>query len=161
MTVSYFLWIGGTCTIFKISGKMPCSNDWFKMKVKGLTKTSMLSLRIVTGILVGPRAFRLFKWDISFRASSWVIGLSTNEFNEELLRKFLKFFLDWGMVLFVKKFLKALAMFLGFVTSLFVTVIILGCLLLLCFNVISCRIPFQMKDVYCYFFQNNFWSNPF
>ena len=59
----------------------------------------MLSLRIVTEILVGSRAFWLFNWDISFRTSSLVTGLSANKFNEELLRKCLKFFLDWGLVL--------------------------------------------------------------
>ena len=82
---------------------MPCSNDWFRIRVRGLTETLKLSLRIKTGILVGPRAFQLFNWNIGFRT------LSTNEFNEELVRKFLKFFLHWGMVLdllgpiFVKK----------------------------------------------------------
>ena len=82
----------------KISGALPseppprlCHEP---IMVKGLTKMSILSLRIVAGILVGPRAFRLFNWNISFHTLSWVTGLSTNEFNEELFRKFLKFFLD-------------------------------------------------------------------
>ena len=42
--------------------------------------------------------------------------------------------------------LKALAMFLGLVTFLPSTAIILGCLLLLWINVITCRIPFKIKD---------------
>ena len=46
--------------------------------------------------------------------------------------------------------LKALAMFLGFVTSFPFTVIILGCLLF--FNLISCRILFQIKNVSFLFF---------
>ena len=54
-----------------------------------------LTLEILD-IHVGPIAWRLFKGDISFRTSS----SSTNESNEELLRKFLKFFLDWGMLLY-------------------------------------------------------------
>ena len=67
--------------------------------------------------------------EISFRSSSWITGLSANERNIELLRKFLNFFLDLGTVLdnlglvSVKKLLKELAMFLGFVTSLPFTVI--------------------------------------
>ena len=77
----------------------------------------MLSLRIVTGIIVQPRAFQLFNWGISLRTSSWVTSLGTNEFNEELLRKILNCFLDLIMVLdklgpiFVYKLLKALGCF--------------------------------------------------
>ena len=55
--------------------------------------------------------------------------------------------LDKQGPIFVKKILKALAMFLGFATSLSFTLIVLGCLLLLCFNVISCRAPFQVNDL--------------
>ena len=93
MTVSSLLWIDEISTIFRISEKMSCSNDWFRIRVKGLAKSSMLSLRIVAGILVGTRAFWLFNWYIRrFCTSSWVPGFNTNEFNKELLRKLLLFF---------------------------------------------------------------------
>ena len=138
--------------IFKISGKMPCSNDWFRIRVKGITKTLMLSLIIVTGILVGPRAFRLFNWDVSFRTSSWVRGVIMKifEFLSRLRDTMAR--LDKLWPVFVKILLKALAIFLGFGTFLRFTLIILNCLLLLYFNVVSCRIPFQIKDISFLFF---------
>ena len=52
-----------------------------------------------------------------------------------------------GPIFVKKKIWKALAMILEFVTSLPFTLVILGCLLLLCFNVISCQAPFQVNDL--------------
>ena len=49
--------------------------------------------------------------------------------------------------IFVKRLLKALAMFLEFLTSLPFAVITLGCLLLLYLNVTGCQIPFQIKNM--------------
>ena len=57
-----------------------------------------LTLEILD-IHVGPIAWRLFKGDLSFRTSS----SSTNESNEELLRKILKFFLDKQEPIIVNK----------------------------------------------------------
>ena len=57
-----------------------------------------LTLEILD-IHVGPIAWRLLKGDISFRTSS----SSTNESNEELLRKILKFFLDKQEPIIVNK----------------------------------------------------------
>ena len=39
--MSSILGISETCAIFKISGKMSCLNDWFRVRIKGLTKTSI------------------------------------------------------------------------------------------------------------------------
>ena len=93
MTVSSLLRIDEISTIFSISEKMSCSNDWFRIRVKDLAKSSLLSLRIVAGRLDGTRAFWLFNWyKRSFCTSTWVPGFNTNEFNKELLVKFLFFF---------------------------------------------------------------------
>lgn len=98
MWVSPFLSIALTGAIFKISGKMPSAKDWLEIKLKGLDKMSALCLKIVTGILVKPKAFLLCNWDISFRISYWVLGLSTNEFSEGFLRKLINFSQELGMV---------------------------------------------------------------
>ena len=91
MTESSVLGTIKASAIFQSSGKIPCSNDKFRISVKGITKTSLWSLKLVTGIFFGLRAFRLFNWDISFCHSSWVTGLCTNEFNGALsgLKQFL------------------------------------------------------------------------
>ena len=55
--------------------------------------------------------------------------------------------LDKPGTMLMKKLLKSLAISLGLVTSLLFIVRMLGCLLLLDFNVMSCLIPFQINDV--------------
>ena len=49
-------------------------------------------LKIVTGILVEPKVSSLYSWDVSFRISYMVVGLSINEFSEEFLRNLQFFF---------------------------------------------------------------------
>ena len=74
----------------RISGKIPCSNDWFIIKIKGFNKTLMFSLRVVIVILVGPIGFQLFNWNISFRTSSWVAELIISDFDKEWSRTLFK-----------------------------------------------------------------------
>ena len=57
-----------------------------------------LSLRIVTGILNGPKAFPLLNWDMSLCTSSSLVALSRNEFDELFLIKFLNGSLKSRMV---------------------------------------------------------------
>ena len=53
VTVScFFLWIGVTRAIYKISGKISSAKDWLMTELKGLDKMLRLFLKIVTGILV-------------------------------------------------------------------------------------------------------------
>ena len=79
------LWIGENDTIFKISENIPFSSDWFWITLKGLTKTSMLRLKLVT------RIFAEYLLDLKMTV------------------------LDNLGPKFIKKMLKVLAMFLGFV----------------------------------------------
>ena len=48
----FFLWIGVTRAIYKISGKISSAKDWLMTELKGLDKMLRLFLKIVTGILV-------------------------------------------------------------------------------------------------------------
>ena len=57
-----------------------------------------LSLRIVTGILNGPKAFHLLNWDMSLCTLSSLVALSRNEFDELFLIKFLNGSLKSRMV---------------------------------------------------------------
>ena len=68
------------------------------IKLSGVDKVLTLSLRIVTGILNGPKAFPLFNWDISLCTSSSLVGLSRNEFSELFFRKFLNGLLESGII---------------------------------------------------------------
>ena len=61
MTVSSLLWTGMTWAVFRDPGKTPCSNDWLMIKLSELDKILTLSLRMVTGVLNGPKAFPLFE----------------------------------------------------------------------------------------------------
>ena len=79
------LWIGENDTIFKISENILFSSDWFRIMLKGLTKTSMLRLKLVTRIFAG-----------------YLLDLKMTV-------------LDNLGPKFIKKMLKVLAMFLGFV----------------------------------------------
>ena len=121
--VSSFLWTGVTWAVFKDSGKIPCLNDRLMIKLSDFDETLTLTLKIVTGILNRPKAFRIFDWDISLCTSPPVVGLSRNELNELFLRKFLNGLVESGMVfdrlgaISTKKLLKALAMSAGFVIS--------------------------------------------
>ena len=56
-------------------------------------------LKIVTGILVEPKVSPLYSWDVSFRISYMVVGLSINEFSEEFLRNLQFFFREQEIVL--------------------------------------------------------------
>ena len=109
MRVSSFLWTGVTWAVFRDSGKTPCSNDRLMIKLSRVDKILTLSLRMVTGILHGPKAFPLFNWDISLCTSSSLVALRRNEFNELFLRKFLNGLLESRMVfdklgpIFIKK----------------------------------------------------------
>ena len=47
-----------------------------------------LSLRIVTGILNGPKAFPSLNWDMSLCTLSSLVALRRNEFDELFLIKF-------------------------------------------------------------------------
>ena len=96
--MSSFLWTSMTCTVFKDSGKTPCTNDQLMIKLSGVDKILTLSLRMVTGILNGPKAFPLFNWHMSLCTSSSLVALSRNEFNELSLRKFLNGLLESRMV---------------------------------------------------------------
>ena len=93
------------------------------IKLHGVDKILTLSLRMVTGILNGPKAFPLFNSDMSLCTSSSLVALSRNEFNELFLRKFLHDLLESRMVfdklgpIFIKKLLKILAISVGFVIS--------------------------------------------
>ena len=49
-----------TWAVFRDSGKTTCSNDRLMINLSGVDKILTLSLRIVTGILSGPKAFLLF-----------------------------------------------------------------------------------------------------
>ena len=79
------LWIGENDTIFNISENILFSSDWFRITLKGLTKTSMLRLKLVTRIFAG-----------------YLLDLKMTV-------------LDNLGPKFIKKMLKVLAMFLGFV----------------------------------------------
>ena len=57
-----------------------------------------LSLRIVTGILNGPKAFPLLNWDMSLCTLSSLVALSRNEFDVLFLIKFLNDSLKSRMV---------------------------------------------------------------
>ena len=139
-----------TWAVFRDSRKTPCSNDGFMLNLSGVDKILTLSLRMVTGILNGPKAFPLFNLDLSLCTSYSLLGLSRNEFNELFLRKLLNGLLESRMVfdklgpIFIKKLLKALAITVGFVISLPLTLTMFGRTLLLDFIVISCRIPFHI-----------------
>ena len=63
--------------------------DWLIIKLKGFDKMSTLSLKIVPGILAGPKVFQLCT--MSFRISSDAVGLSTDKFSERVLRKLVFF----------------------------------------------------------------------
>ena len=77
------------------------------------------------------------------------------------LRMFLKGLLESGMVFdklgptFIKKLLKAFSISIGFVISLSFTLTMFGWILLLDFNVISYRIPFDIKVVLLRFLSKN------
>ena len=88
-----------TWAVFRDSGKTPCWNNRLMIKLSGVDKVLTLSLRIVTGILNGPKAFPLFNWDISLCTSSSLVALSRNEFNELFLKRFLNGLLESRMVL--------------------------------------------------------------
>ena len=62
------------------------------IKLSEVNKVLTFSLRIVTGILNGPKAFLLFNRDISLCSSSLLPALSRNEFHELFLRKLFKWF---------------------------------------------------------------------
>ena len=49
-----------TCTVFKDSGKTPCTNDQLMIKLSGVDKILTLSLRMVTGTLNGPHMYFTF-----------------------------------------------------------------------------------------------------
>ena len=59
--MSSFLWTGVTWAVFRDSGKTPGSNDQLIIKLSGVDKILTLSLRMVTGVLNGPKAFPLFE----------------------------------------------------------------------------------------------------
>ena len=67
---------------FRDSEKTPCSNNQLMIKLSGVDKILTLSLKVVSGILNGPKAFPLFNWDMSLCVSSSLVALSRNEFNE-------------------------------------------------------------------------------
>ena len=67
-----------TRAVFRDSGKTPCSNDWLMIKLSRVDKILTLSLRMVTGIINGPKAFPLFNWEMSLCTSSSLVALCRN-----------------------------------------------------------------------------------
>ena len=51
--------------VFRDSGNLPSSNHSLTIKLSGADEILTLSLRIITGILNGPKAFPLFNFGIS------------------------------------------------------------------------------------------------
>ena len=60
MRVSSFLQTGVTWAVFRNSETTPSSNDRLMIKLSGVDKILTLSLRMVTGMLNGPKPFHLF-----------------------------------------------------------------------------------------------------
>ena len=54
-----------TWAVFRDSGNLPCSNHSLIIKLSGTDEILTLSLRIITGIPNGPKAFPLFNFGIS------------------------------------------------------------------------------------------------
>ena len=68
------------------------------IKLRGVDKVLTLSLRNLTGMLNGPKAFPLFNLRYEFMYLSSLVALSRNEFNELFLRNFLNDLLELRMV---------------------------------------------------------------
>ena len=69
-----FLNTGISLASLNRSGTMPVKNEAFKIICKGSDRARLRILRIETGILEGPTALQIFRFDISVSISSGVIG---------------------------------------------------------------------------------------
>ena len=91
--------MGQTLAILRSEGKVPSVSDLLTISLIGVQNRWENSLRRLVGILLGPEDFPEPKLFIIFDISVSLQGSNVRVFVMGFLRKSLKFFLDFGILL--------------------------------------------------------------